>query len=74
MMVEKGHHVKITASGYEGGGTKVEIDGIEVQQLVDVKFEHPVDGVATLMISILPQSVQVAGEIGKLLMLRTEER
>lgn len=71
MNIDKGHQVKITPGFYKPhGGTKVEIDGVEIQQLVDIKFEHNVDSISTLAITIYPQSVEVDGVVSELIMRR----
>lgn len=64
--VENGHAIKISVGAYLGGGTKVEIDGTEVKQLVDIRFEHRVDGIATLSLTLYPESVELVGDIKNL--------
>jgi hypothetical protein len=59
--VREGHYVKVTPGFYGHGGTKVEIDGVEVQQLVNVEFRHHVDEAARLTITIYPQAVEIEG-------------
>ena len=61
--VNNGHYVKITPGFYHGRGTKVEIDGVEIQELVDVEFKHPVDGIATLSITLYPAGVDIEGTV-----------
>ena len=58
-----GHTIKISIGAYTGGGTQVEIDGVEVKELVSVKFEHEAGGIATVTLKIFPSQVDIEGEV-----------
>jgi hypothetical protein len=62
----KTNHVKLLcgkASGYPLGGTRVEINGVEVQELVKVEFEHQADSIAQLRLTIYVDSLEVEGDL-----------
>lgn len=59
-----GHRVRITAGFYQPhGGTKVEIDGVEIQELVDVTFRHRAQEVAELTLVIYPSEIELVGHV-----------
>lgn len=73
MRKNKGHIVGIFPGFYQPhGGTKVEIDGVEVQELVDVKFEHSATGdrLSKLTIVLFPKHVEINGEVAEIKVLR----
>lgn len=56
-----GHRVRITFGAYGGGGTKVEIDGMEIKELVDVRVNHAALDILTLNITTFPSDLEIYG-------------
>ncbi len=59
----RGHAVRISLNAYPSGGTKVEIDGMEIQEVATIKFEHYAQEPARLILEIFPKVIEMDGPL-----------